>query len=279
MLFQECHFSGSVLKYQIPCTRSAGRLCNVFKDLPLWNEIFWQVGLQLRECAPGQLSLVEMHRAEVAPNILEIKDAATLLCHLLAHHRCIVSVHLNDHVFNGHHELICDALRRSPSLRKLKFCQLYMMTDTSYGFAAALRHLNKLQELELSHVFHNRTSLEGLSQFLASTRSLTSLTMAEQRIEGESALVVLRGLRHNVTISALSLNTSLLSKLSSRCSDILADYLRSNRTLRSLTVTERPPRMLQRSWSYHRGAKRQQHALRAEPDRIFYGHSKQQNHH
>ncbi|KAH7943537.1 hypothetical protein HPB52_009193 [Rhipicephalus sanguineus] len=48
-------FSGSRLNYRAPCTSSEGRLCDVFKELPLWNEYFWPVGFQLRELSPGQL--------------------------------------------------------------------------------------------------------------------------------------------------------------------------------------------------------------------------------
>ncbi|KAL1484465.1 hypothetical protein MTO96_032560 [Rhipicephalus appendiculatus] len=61
--------------------------------------------------------------------------------------------------------------------------------------------------------------------------------MTVQRIEGEDAVIFLQGLRQNVTISALSLNISLLSDLS-LCGDILVDYLRHNRTLRCLTIRE-----------------------------------------
>ncbi|KAH7943015.1 uncharacterized protein LOC119399127 [Rhipicephalus sanguineus] len=227
----------SLLNYQTPCTSSEGRLCNVFADLSQWNPFFWQVGLQLRECAPGELSLVEVRHAGIQPSVLEKKEAATILCQLLSHHRCIVSVHLNGHIFSGHHELICDALRNSPTLRKLKLCRLYTNMNSLQSFIAALPHLNRLQELEFSHVVFGRRFLDGLSEFLPSTRSLTALTMPDLGIEGEHAVVVLQGLRQNVTISALSLRMSLLNAVSSQCGDIFSDYLRCNQTLRSLTIT------------------------------------------
>ncbi|KAH7943018.1 hypothetical protein HPB52_004001 [Rhipicephalus sanguineus] len=240
MVFQKSHFSGSVINYRAPCTSSEGRLCDVFGDLSVWNEYFWRVGLQLRELSPGQLSLVGMRHVDVDRNILEQCEAATLLCHLLSHHHCIVSVQLNVDVFKGHHQIICDALCRSPSLRKLKLCRLYMTTNASQSFVAALPHLNQLQKLEFTHVLFDRTCLEGLSKFLASTRSLTTFTMTDQHIKGEDAVIVLQGLRQNVTISTLSLHASLLSTVSSRCDGIFAEYLRCNQTLSSLTVTSRP---------------------------------------
>ncbi|KAH7971884.1 hypothetical protein HPB52_003649 [Rhipicephalus sanguineus] len=237
MLHQKVHFSVSVMNYPTPCTSSEGRLCTLFEDLHVWNAFFCKVGLQMREFSPGQLSLVQLRCVGDYPNILEQRRAATLLCHLLSHHRCIVSVNLNASVFEGHEQITCDALRISPSLRKLKFCQLNMKTDASQSFVATLPHLDQLQELDISDVPFNRTSLEGLSEFLASTRSLTTLTMTDQRIEGEDAAVILQGLMQNVTISALSLHMSLLSVVSPRCGEIFTDYLRSNQTLRSLTVT------------------------------------------
>ncbi|KAH7943023.1 hypothetical protein HPB52_004006 [Rhipicephalus sanguineus] len=235
--WEKSPFTNSLINYQTPCTSSEGRLCNVFGDISLWNEYFWEVGLQLREFLPGELSLVQMRHADVHPNRSQPEAAPTLLCRMLLHHRCIVSVHLNDHVFSGRHQLICDALRRSPSLRKLNLCRLNITGNASQSISAALRNLNQLKKLVFSHVTLDRTSLEGLSVFLAKTPSLKTLTMTDQCIEGENAVVVLQGLRQNKTISELSLDTSILSTVSSRCGDIFADYLRCNQTLRRLTIT------------------------------------------
>ncbi|KAH7939756.1 hypothetical protein HPB52_017150 [Rhipicephalus sanguineus] len=177
------------------------------------------------------------------PDRLEKEEAATLLCHLLSHHRCIVSVHLNYHVYSGHHQLICDSLRKSQSLRKLKFCQQNMISKCSQSFAAVLPHLNQLQELELSHVYLDCTSLEALSEFLATTRSLTTLTMTDHSNVGREAVVILRGLGQNVTISTLSFHTDLLRATSYRLCETFADFLRRNQTLRSLTVSSRDFRL------------------------------------
>ncbi|KAL1487421.1 hypothetical protein MTO96_046558 [Rhipicephalus appendiculatus] len=241
MLFLESYILDPAIKYQTPCMRNEGRLCNVFADLTRWNEIFWQVGLQLREFSPGQLSLVKMRHKDAHPNRWRPseKEAATLLANLLSHHRCIVSVHLNDPVFSGHHQIVCDALRESSNLRALKLGPLALvMTNASQSFIAALPHLNQLQELEFSSVSFNRPSLECLSEFLASIRSLTTLTMTDQSIAGDDAIVFLEGLGQNVTISTLSFHISLLSTVSGL--DIFTEYLRCNQTLRSLTVASRP---------------------------------------
>ncbi|KAH7943681.1 uncharacterized protein LOC119400047 [Rhipicephalus sanguineus] len=233
-------FSGSSINYRTRCTSGEGRLCDIFRDLNLWNEFFWQVGLELRELTPGQLFLVEMHGAYVPLEMPEQKhEAATLLHRLLTLHRCIVSVDLNGYIFKGHHQLICDALRKSPSIRKLKLCLLTMNTYASQSFAAALPHLNHLRELECRQVHFDRTFLDGLSEFLANTESLTTLTMSHLHIEREDAVVILQGLKRNKTITTLSLNTCILSPVSSRCGFMFADYLRENQTLHTLSVTSR----------------------------------------
>ncbi|KAL1443485.1 hypothetical protein MTO96_007398 [Rhipicephalus appendiculatus] len=237
MAFERTPFSGSVINYETPCTSSEGRLCNIFGDISLWNEHFWQVGLQLKEFFPGQLSLVEIRHADVHPKLFEAEEASMLLCRLLSHRGCVVSVHLNDHVFSDQHELICEALEDSPYLRKLKLCRLDLTTDASQSLIEVLPHLEQLKELELSHVTFDRALPECLSELLTTTRSLTTLIMTDQRIMGEDADIVLGGLMKNVTISKLSLHTTLLSTVSSRSREDFAEYLKCNKTLRILTMT------------------------------------------
>ncbi|KAL1484464.1 hypothetical protein MTO96_032559 [Rhipicephalus appendiculatus] len=61
--------------------------------------------------------------------------------------------------------------------------------------------------------------------------------MTDQSIQGEDAVVVLRGLGQNATITTLSLSMDFLSPALSRCGLAFAAYLRCNRTLRSLSVS------------------------------------------
>lgn len=234
------YFTGASLDYRARCTSGDGQMCNVFNDLSLWNEFFWQVGLELRELSPAKLSLVEMHGAYVPLEEPEHKHrAATLLHRLLTLHKCIVSVDLNGYIFKGHHRLICDALRKSPSLRRLKLCLLTMDTNASQSFAGALPYLGRLQELECRQVHFDRTFLDALSNFLAATKSLTSLIMSHLHIGRQDAVVILQGLKCNSSITSLSLNTCILTPVSSKCGFMFADYLRENQTLRTLSVTSR----------------------------------------
>ncbi|KAH7968977.1 hypothetical protein HPB52_013288 [Rhipicephalus sanguineus] len=239
MAFEKTHFSGSRLNYRTPCTSREGHLCNIFGDIHLWNEFFWPAGFQLKELSPGRLSLVKV-RDVYDPLVKRVwKDASTLLHHLLTHHRCVSSVDLDIDLMEDHHELICDALCKSPNLRKLKLRLRRYATSEAHSFAATLPHLNQLRDLELSHVDLDRLSLETLSNFLANTRSLTTLIMTDLNIESEDAVVVVQGLKRNATITTLSVNRSLVSLESSQCGMTFSNYIRWNKTLRTLSVTSR----------------------------------------
>lgn len=193
----------------------------------------------MRELSPGRLSLVEMHGSYVSLEMPERKQAAaTLLYYLLTLHRCVVSVALNGYIFKSHHELICDGLRRSPSLSKLKLCLLNVATLAAESFSAALPHMNHLREFEVRQVHFDRTFTEGLSWFLASTRSLTTLTISHVHVDSEDAFVILRGLQRNTTITKLAVNTCIMNPVGG-CGVIFASYLRRNPTLRSLSVMSR----------------------------------------
>ncbi|KAH7947454.1 hypothetical protein HPB52_012183 [Rhipicephalus sanguineus] len=231
-------FSGRPIDYQRPCTSGEGRLCDIFRELPLWNEFFWYVCLELRELSPGQMSLVETYGAIVPCGMTEQKQqAATLLYHLLTLHRCIVSVKLNAHIVEAHDKLICDALRQSSSLIKLDMNGCGCVDKTaSYRLIAVLPHMTQLRELELGMLNFGYASSERFSEFLASTRSLRTLIMTGEFFKWDHALQVARGLKQNVTITTLSLNTSAVDNFWSSREEISA-YLHEASTLRALSVT------------------------------------------
>ncbi|KAH6943258.1 hypothetical protein HPB50_017984 [Hyalomma asiaticum] len=234
------YFSGSRIKCRTVGPNSERRMCRACGDIPLWNGFFWQVGLELKELSPGQLSLVEMDDPHVTLDMCEDKnDAAVALHNLLTCHGCVVSVDLNAHTFKDCHRIICQALRNSASLRKLKLCQLPLALDASWSFTRALPHMNQLQELEFRETHLDRTSIAVFSEFLARTRSLTTLVLTRQNMEHDDALVVVQGLRRNVTLTTLSLNTSFLTPVSSECAALFGDYLSENQTLRALSVKSR----------------------------------------
>ncbi|KAL1483064.1 hypothetical protein MTO96_002134 [Rhipicephalus appendiculatus] len=165
-----------------------------------------------------------------------MRAVTTLLHHLLTSHHCVSSVAIFTSVSRDHHQLICDALCNSPSLTKLKFYALRTATRTPRNIATPLLHLNHLRELELQGIPFNRAFIDGLSEFLVCTRSLTTLSVSEQHFDcEEDAVAFVEGLRRNQTIATLSFDTMLLRTdqfdrwlgipVSSLYADVFAGYL------------------------------------------------------
>ncbi|KAH7944032.1 hypothetical protein HPB52_014746 [Rhipicephalus sanguineus] len=234
-------FSGSSLNYWAPCTSSEDRPCDITKDLSIWNEFFWPVGLELRELSMGQLDLAGMSSAHIVPEVPERKhEAATLLRHLLTYHRCLVSVELNGCILTDHHQLICDALTERPSLEKLKLCLPNMSKRALRSVTAVLPLQNHLLELECQFTNLEQTFCKGLSEFLRSAVSLKRFILNAPVLIAREGRIIFQGLKQNATITTLSLNTCIRPYLKSHGNEF-AEYLRGNQTLRTLILTTKRP--------------------------------------
>ncbi|KAL3238814.1 hypothetical protein MRX96_021844 [Rhipicephalus microplus] len=189
MTLEKSFFSGSTLDYRAPCTSREGRLCHIFGDLHVWNEFFWRANLELRELSPGELSLVDSYGTRIRyhpgarPLQAHRQAAASLLCHLLTLHHCIVSVNLTNYILETNHEVICDVLYKSTSLKKLKLEPWPFRTSSSRSFTAALPKMNQLQGFDCCDVPLDHATPESLSKFLASTQTLTTLYMSTDPIQ------------------------------------------------------------------------------------------------
>ncbi|KAL1480499.1 hypothetical protein MTO96_050973 [Rhipicephalus appendiculatus] len=194
-----------------PCTSSDAQLCHIFRDIAPWNKFLWQVGLQLLEFDPGELSLIDIYDSDVHRGTpQQLREASTLLQHLLTLHHCVVSVDLNSCMLAPHYELICDTLRKSPSLKKLKLRLRSLENHVARKLAATLAHMSYLRELDCGHVNYDCIFLKCLSQFLASTVSLKTFTLGHLHIACKDAAIVFQGLKLNATITTLSLNSCIL---------------------------------------------------------------------
>ncbi|KAH7944031.1 hypothetical protein HPB52_014745 [Rhipicephalus sanguineus] len=230
--------SGCAIDYRRPCTSGEGRLCDIFTELPLWNEVFWHVRLELRELSPGQLSLVQEDLIwDPKRNVEERKQEATmLLCHLLMLHRCVISVKLNIGIIREHDQLVWDAMRQNSNLRKLEMWgSSYVDKTTSYRLIAVLPHLTELRELDLWSLDFGYASSKRLADYLASTRSLKTLIMTRQYFKWDHAIKVVRGLERNVTITTLSLGMPTVDKFWSSSHAMIA-FFHDVSTLRTLNV-------------------------------------------
>ncbi|KAH7943021.1 hypothetical protein HPB52_004004 [Rhipicephalus sanguineus] len=240
MNIEKSLFSGSCIDYRAPCTRKEGRLCDIFRHLPVWNEFFRKVHLELQELSPGELSLVDTYSMRIDYTRIHMtqqvqEKTVTLLCHLLAHHHCIVSVDLTSYILETNVEVICDALCKSASLRKLELSLWHFTTNLSLSFTAALSQMNQLQVFDCSDVIFDHTFSEGLSNFLASTQSLTTLHMSQYHIKHKDAALIIQGLKRNETITTLTITGSLITD-TPECSVMLSEYLSCSQTLRVLSV-------------------------------------------
>ncbi|KAL1422941.1 hypothetical protein MTO96_021535 [Rhipicephalus appendiculatus] len=105
-----------------------------------------------------------------------------------------------------------------------------------------------MRELELQGMPLDRNFIDGLSDFLESTRSLTALTVRGEHFDcEEDAVAFVQGLGWNRTITTLSFDMMLLGvvdpldrrpgmPVSSRYAAVFAGYLRRNKTLRTLSM-------------------------------------------
>ncbi|KAL3227224.1 hypothetical protein MRX96_024191 [Rhipicephalus microplus] len=230
--FEQCSSSGGGVNYLVPCTSAEGRPCDIFKNPRFWNVFFWPVGHKLREVHPGQLSLVETSRADMSTLdwLNHQGKAATLLQHLLRYHRCLVTVQLGHCLLMAHHQLICDALVKSPSLRKLRLRLWNVDPRVLRSFAVVLPHLKNLEEFECFN-YLEKTFCEGLSEFLVNARSLRTFTLKRPVLDSLGGRIISQGLMRNASITALSLHLK-----SNSYGKKLAEYLRENQTLRNLTL-------------------------------------------
>ncbi|KAH8036510.1 hypothetical protein HPB51_000775 [Rhipicephalus microplus] len=245
--------TGTILNYRSPCTGGEGRLCHIFRDLPIWNEYFTRVNLALREFSAGELSLVETRCPQLLScprfDLVEREwrhEAATLLHQLLTQHRCLVSVELNEHMLSGSPEpiaQICDALSSGTTLRKLTLslpfrpswiCPWYHARPV-YDGCMSPHHFDTYSEGPYTRLDHS--FLKGFADFLAITRSLTTLDISQLPLLESNAGDIFRRLKGNTTVTTLSVNTLILSPYVSRNDVGFADYMLENRTLQSLSVT------------------------------------------
>ncbi|KAH7943678.1 hypothetical protein HPB52_009883 [Rhipicephalus sanguineus] len=240
LVLANSYFSDSSLNYRAPCTSRKGRLCNIFRDLRIWNEFFWQVCLELCELSPEKLSLIQIRGAPIASEVPKRKhEAATLLRHLLTYHRCLVSVDLNGCMFTEHHQ-ICDALTESPSLRELKVCLPSKNTCVLQSANAALPLQKHLPEPEWRFTSLEQTFCEGISEFLRSAVSLETFILNTPVLMAHEGRIIFQGLKRNATITTLSLNASISPYLHTHGNDF-AEYLCDNQTLRTLILATNHP--------------------------------------
>nr|XP_054923686.1 uncharacterized protein LOC129383314 [Dermacentor andersoni] len=217
--------------------------CPILGRLATWNRALWHVGLQLRELTgPGELSLVRVAH-EGSGQVLRSCQARHLFHVLLTCHRCLVSVELDDLLFEGsglgeYRVRVIDALRQNTRLRALRFGSLF--GDYRYiqeDVFAAVGTMTQLRELVVSDIGAvPRTLVDAIHRLLVDTTGLSTLSIAGLSLEGREAEHVVSALMRNRTVAHLSVHDSILLYLQEDGSSAFTHYLAKNVSLRSLYV-------------------------------------------
>uniref|UniRef100_A0A023G977 Nlr family card domain protein n=1 Tax=Amblyomma triste TaxID=251400 RepID=A0A023G977_AMBTT len=234
-------FSYHGITFPITCTSGFGRdegsqqVCQIFEELPLWNELLWFIKVELKEIDPGLISIVRLPHAIVSPdNFLEAERAAIFLHWLLAQHLCITSVEVDCCLLQNHHQLFCDALQLSTSLRVLRLSKLELDVRPTAHLVSAICgtcHLEELEcdQLNLSGV--EESLLASFSDFIRNSASLKMLKLTRIH-KMRHVEVFMQALQGNSSISKLIVEAPLTP-------DSIADFckfLASSTTLIELCL-------------------------------------------
>ncbi|KAH6943120.1 hypothetical protein HPB50_016024 [Hyalomma asiaticum] len=219
--------------------------CPILQRMALCNRVLWHVGLQLRELtAPGELSLVRVdHAGKGQQQVQRSAVARRLFFALLTCHRCLVSVELDETLFEGSglgefRVRIVHALLKNTRLRTLTlhtFFDEYRFIQQDV-FAATAR-MTHLRELVVSDVGTPPTSLvDAICRLLVDTTSLRTLTIDGLTLEDEQAEDLVSGLLRNRTVSDLSVHVDICHAPHDKGGSLFSRYLTRSEYLRTLRV-------------------------------------------
>lgn len=225
-------FTDTPINFDLACTATEQRTCQIVPRVSVWNELLCQARLQLRELpgARGQLALVAAEtRCLPKPTKEERIQAAALVYWLLTTHSCVASADISG--FDGHDQLICDAFWANSSIKTLKFDSGSMkIRQNLFAFVSLLGHVEEV-ECTTSRDCADECLVGALGSLLRSTTSLRSLNLSALRIGRDGALRLMEDFMANSTVEELSVHSSI-----AYCS-AFREYLRGTVNLKSLSVS------------------------------------------
>lgn len=181
-------------------------MCQIFEELPLWNELLWFIKVELREMIPGLLHVVRLPHAIVPPEACkEVERAAILLHWLLTRHWCINSVEVDSCLLQGHHQLFCDAVQQNTSLRQLRLSKHELNVRQTAKLVNAICGMCHLEELECDQL--NLSGVEEsllacFSDFIRNSTSLKVLKVTKIQ-KMKHVEVLMQALQDNSSITML----------------------------------------------------------------------------
>ncbi|KAH7946971.1 hypothetical protein HPB52_006451 [Rhipicephalus sanguineus] len=228
-------FTNTLFDSLLPCASTPESSCELAEHLSMLNEVLFCAAVELRETPEpyGQLSLVSLADKEVHMQHEAGKpsQAVALLHHLLKTHSCIDRVYIDNAMLSEYGPLICDALKRSLSIRALSIDIRGSVVEKYVDDALfSMERLEELECLALSSCDELWFFLPNIVRILS---SLTTLKIAELRLRGSRARDLVAALKENSTLKELSIHGSVICEAGR---GEFAEYLKINTSLITLTI-------------------------------------------
>ncbi|KAH9365001.1 hypothetical protein HPB48_022629 [Haemaphysalis longicornis] len=226
------------------CTASEYKRCELFMNLHTWNKILLPARVHLRE-VPGvrpELSLVSSTTPCCEHPKLENVQKALKCAHLLLNsHPCISTLDVSLQRYRGkEQQLLFKDLERASSVRYLRINNYSSSARSIASLSEVIPSMKLLEELDFGHGHSNSQLDVVLSTLLQSTMSLRVLRIQQLHL-GRNAVVLLRGLLANCTLTELSFNEHLLSNSGAEYRSAFENYLEKSLTLTTLGFFGPPP--------------------------------------
>ncbi|KAH6942083.1 hypothetical protein HPB50_000658 [Hyalomma asiaticum] len=216
--------------------------CPIIQRLSLWNRVLWHAGFQLRELAvPGELSLVRVAHEGLQRE--ERSHEVRLLFHvLLAWHKCVVRVDLDDVLVEGSElgefrEFVSAALRYNTSVRSLNLMSLFwdyrFIQEDVFNAIVTMSHL---RELVISATSNVDPSLEEFLCSVLNSACLSTLSISGLRFHAGNSERLLGALQARNTVADLSVHVSILYSRNSSNVPLFSCCLQGSTSLSSLTL-------------------------------------------
>lgn len=231
---------GAKLDLRSACTATEDQACCIVRHLSAWNELLWEVRLELRQLSGtrGRLAVASVEGARfLNPADAQAQKIASLVYWLLKTHRCVEAVDIRLCSLRAHDNLVVEAIQGNCVVRTLKLGFSFRSGRTHKVFGTAVASLGNLQELECNTVGQCSAEFStALCALLRSNTSLSVLRIPELEMKKEEAQTLLTGLAANVTLKELSLHESAISEASASHRCTFATKLSNGAVLNTLCV-------------------------------------------
>lgn len=232
-------FTGAVISSPHRCTATDSSPCHIIAQIPVCNELLYNVQLELQEYTPGQLCLVPFDYEEPQPHPQgQIDQAFRLVSCLLQNHRCIASLCIRRwNLFPELEAMISTSYRPSTALKSLRLLEPSWMLARNgaliQAVAPTLPFLTGLEELDCTLSVN---SIEPLCCLLETSSALKKLTLTHQSMNLHEAAQFHFCLSKNSTLTDLSINWGCIMPEGANYSVVFGAFLEESTVLKTLSI-------------------------------------------